>query len=171
VYDDDGRLANLSTGGSLVATYGYDQDSQLTGTSLANGIVEARTWDPGGRLTDITSSRTGSVVGRAHYDYDVAGNPTAMTDAAGTVTTYNYDGLDRLGAACFNTTDCSTAADYVRWTYDDVGHRLTEQRPAGTNSYTYVQAGVNIEDMLPEGVELWVLSPSGPPLKFVGNGR
>ena len=26
---------------------------------------------------------------------------------------------------------------FIRWTYDKVGNRLTEQRPAGTTAYTY----------------------------------
>jgi RHS repeat-associated protein len=41
---------------------------------------------------------------------------------------------------CFQTS-CPAGSDpYIRWTYDPVGNRLTEQRPAGTTNYTYNNA-------------------------------
>jgi RHS repeat-associated protein len=137
-YDDDNRLAVVTTGTTPVAAYTYDPDSQLIQTALGNGITQTRTWDRAGRLTDITHrTSSGTIVARAGYTRDAVGKPTSILDADGTTTSYTYDTADRLTQACFASTDCATAADYLRWTYDDLGHRLTETRPAGTTTYTY----------------------------------
>ena len=45
-----------------------------------------------------------------------------------------------LTGVCFQTGTCPGGADpFIRWDYDGVGNRLSEQRPAGTTSYTYDQ--------------------------------
>jgi RHS repeat-associated protein len=136
-YDDDGRLASLTSGSTPVASYGYDANSELVLSTLGNGITESRTWDAGGRLTDLTSSHGSTVLARAGYTYDATNNPTSMVDAAGVVNTYAYDGVDRLVAACFNSSTCDSPTDFIRWTYNDIGNRLTEARPAGTTTYSY----------------------------------
>src|SRR5581483_8629949 len=76
------------------------------------------------------------------YTLDSAGNPTKAVRSGGLAetTTLTYDNLNRITSVCFQLT-CPNGTDpFVKWSYDDVGNRLSEQRPSGTKSYTYNNA-------------------------------
>jgi RHS repeat-associated protein len=139
-YDDDSRLQSVTSGGNTTS-YAYDAAGNLIGTTLpaANGHVEDRTYDRSGRLTRVKSVKAGSTLVDFTYTVDAVGNPTQVVrvgSAPGT-TTYAYDVRDRLTEACFQA-GCPGGGDpFIRWTYDGVGNRLTEARPAGTTNYTY----------------------------------
>jgi RHS repeat-associated protein len=72
---------------------------------------------------------------------DPVGNPTQIvqTGAVSSTQTYGYDADDRILSVCFQAGTCPGASDpFIRWTYDAVGNRLTEDRPgAATLTYTY----------------------------------
>jgi RHS repeat-associated protein len=138
-FDDDGRLTSVTSNSTVQAVYGYDEDSNLVSTTFpaSNGYVQTRTFDHADRLTNIANTASGTTLTRAGYTYDAVGNPTQIIDASGATTTYGYDALNRLTSACYNTTTCTGASDYINWTYDAAGNRLSETRPAGTSSYTY----------------------------------
>ena len=70
------------------------------------------------------------------YTYDDTGNLTRIAGSPGE-RVFEYDALDRLTEACYDTTTCDGASDYVRWTYDAVGNRTNESRPTGSIAYTY----------------------------------
>lgn len=71
---------------------------------------------------------------------DGVGNPTQIGKVGGVVETYQYDALDRLTEVCYQAS-CSGSSDpFIRWSYDEVGNRLTEARPAGTTTYGYDNA-------------------------------
>jgi RHS repeat-associated protein len=76
------------------------------------------------------------------YTLDPVGNPTQIvrTGSAPGTTTHAYDVRDRLTEVCFQTSCPGGSDPFVRWTYDAVGNRLTEARPAGTTNYTYNDA-------------------------------
>lgn len=136
-YDDDGRLATMTTGG-LNTVFAYDSASNLISTTLpsANGYLETRAYDPAGRLTEVKHVRNGAVLSKSTYVLDEVGNRVSETTAS-SVTTYTYDDLNRLTQACF-TTGCAAPGDnFRRYSYDAVGNRLTEVRDTGTTTYTY----------------------------------
>jgi RHS repeat-associated protein len=162
-YDPLNRLASVASGGQAT-TYGYDIASNLTTTTLpsGNGYVETRTYDRPGRLVDVDSKKNGTSLSKFSLSLDPAGNPlsVARTGSALTQTqTYTYDANDRLQSVCFQAGTCPNASDpFIRWTYDKVGNRKTEQRPgqattnygydfrdrllaAGSTSYSYDQNG------------------------------
>jgi len=131
-FDDAGRLSTVTSGGTVQASYGYDPDSNLLTTTrpAGNGYTETRSYDNAGRLTNIADATSiGSTLTRAGYTLDPVGNPTAVIDAAGVTNTYRYDPLDRLTNACLATTTCTGATNYINWSYDAAGNRLTETRP------------------------------------------
>jgi len=51
--------------------------------------------------------------------------------------TYGYDAQDRLTEVCYQSSCPGGSDPFIRWTYDDVGNRLSEARPSGTTNYTY----------------------------------
>ena len=161
-YDEDNRLASVASGGATT-TYTYDPASHLTQTTLpsGNGYVEARTYDAGGRLTEVKNAKGATTLSDFVSTLDNVGNPTQIVQsgAVASTTAYGYDNMDRLTSVCFQAGSCPGASDpFIRWTYDSVGNRLTEERPgvalknytynaldeltqAGTTTYTYDQNG------------------------------
>lgn len=136
-YDDDDRLASVLLGSNTLASYGYDPVSNLKTTTLGNGVVATNVWDPAGRLTEISNVKGSTTISSQTLTLDPVGNPTQIANQAGQAMRYEYDVRDELTQVCFNTSSCTGATDYIRWTYDPVGNRKTEVRPAGTTTYTY----------------------------------
>ncbi|MGH3133057.1 MAG: DUF6531 domain-containing protein [Gaiellaceae bacterium] len=154
-YGYDG-LNRLSTAENRGQTTGYDYDaaSNLTRTTLPseNGYVETRTYDRAGRLTEVASHSGGTMLARFVSALDPVGNPTeiARTGSLPETQTYRYDASDRVLSVCFQVGTCPAADDpFVRWTYDTLGNRISEQRPSGTTTYAYdaadrlIQAGMD----------------------------
>jgi YD repeat-containing protein len=140
-FDEDDRLASVTSGG-VTTSYGYDAASQLTQTTLpsGNGYVETRSYDRAGRLTEVKNATGASVLSDFVSTLDAVGNPTQIVQsgAVSSTETYSYDANDRLLSVCFQAGSCPDGSDpFIRWSYDKVGNRLTEARPAGTTSYSY----------------------------------
>jgi RHS repeat-associated protein len=142
-YDEDNRLATVASGVNTT-NYAYDAASNLTLTTLpsGNGYLETRNYDRAGRLTEVKNATTASTLSDFVSTLDPVGNPTRIlqTGSVTSTTDYTYDANDRLKTVCFQAGTCPGASDpFVRWTYDKVGNRLTEVRPAptGTINYTY----------------------------------
>jgi RHS repeat-associated protein len=136
-YDDDGRIASVTSAGNET-DYTYDPAGRLATTTLptGNGHTETRSYDPAGRLTELVNADGSNVLSEALYTYDAAANPMSLETLAG-ATTFDYDEQDRLTEACFPPGCGVTGEDYVRYTYDGVGNRLTEARPSSTTTSTY----------------------------------
>jgi RHS repeat-associated protein len=140
-YDALDRLATAAAGGQTTS-FEYDAASNLTQTTLpsGNGHVESRLYDPAGRLTEVATTRGTSTLARFVATLDAVGNPTRIVRTGGLAQTqtYDYDANDRIASVCFGPADCSGTQDqFIRWAYDAVGNRTSEQRPNGTTTYTY----------------------------------
>lgn len=156
-YDADGRLATV-TEGTGTTSYTYDAAGNLTGRTLPNGTSESRAYDPAGRLTAIRSvSGTTAVIDQS-YVLDEVGNPLeTFDDVDGTRTTYAYDVRDQLIEVCFE----AGCADFLRYTYDPSGNRLTEERHEGVTTYTY-DAGDQLRSSSgPAGEVVYTYDPNG----------
>jgi RHS repeat-associated protein len=139
-YDPLNRLSSVVSS-SQTTRYAYDAASNLTQTTLpsGNGYVETRVYDRAGRVTEVKNQRGSTVLSRFVSTLDPVGNPTQIVRTGGLNQTqaYTYDANDRITSVCFQAT-CPGASDpFIRWTYDRVGNRLTEQRPTGTTAYVY----------------------------------
>jgi RHS repeat-associated protein len=140
-YDQLNRLATV-VNGSNTTSYAYDPASNLTQTTLpsGNGYVESRVYDRAGRLTEVKNQKGATVLSHFLSSLDPVGNPTQVVRTGGLAETqtYTYDANDRITGVCLQAGTCPGASDpFIRWTYDKVGNRLSEQRPTGTTSYTY----------------------------------
>jgi RHS repeat-associated protein len=140
-YDPLDRLTSVSSGGQQTS-YAYDVASNLVTTTLptGNGYAEARIYDRAGRLVDVESKKGATTLSKFAISLDPVGNPTQVvrTGSLPQTQTYSYDASDRLTGVCFQAGTCPSVSDpFIRWTYDKVGNRLSEQRPSGTTSYSY----------------------------------
>jgi YD repeat-containing protein len=116
---------------SQVNAVQYNQLSQVTTTTNANGIVTTLTYDPMGRLVRRQSSN-GAVV---TYTYNPLGQRTSMTDYTGT-TYYGWDDLGRLTAIT------NGAGLVLSYEYDLAGQETAIVYPGGERiQYTYDNAG------------------------------
>jgi RHS repeat-associated protein len=133
-YDNDNRMSTVTTALGDT-TYGYDADGNLLTTTLpaSTGVVESRTYDGAGRLTNITANRGATAISSFDYTLDPVGNPTQVVTPTQT-TTYTYDPAYRIKTACYGT---SCTSGKLAWTYDKVGNRLSETRAGKTTKYAY----------------------------------
>ena len=139
-YTPDERLAAVTSAGETT-NYAYDPAGNLQQTTLpaSNGYAETRTYDRANRLIELKNANGASVLDDFVYTLDPAGNPTkrVVSGQGPGTTTYSYDSRNRLTAVCFQLSCPGGDDPFVRWTYDAVGNRVTEQRPTGTTSYSY----------------------------------
>jgi RHS repeat-associated protein len=140
-FDEDERLASVTSAGGTTG-YAYDAAGHLTETTLpaANGYSETRGYDRAGRLVELDNRTAATTLSGFVSTLDPVGNPVEVvrTGDLGGTETFGYDAGDRLVSVCYQAGGCPGGGDpFVRWSYDRVGNRLSETRPAGTTSYSY----------------------------------
>lgn len=166
-YDTSGRKVSdvMVVGGAAQAMtqYGYDGVSRLVcqttrmnpaafatapgactlGTQGANGPdrISYLTYDAADQVLSVTSGYgTAAPRVEAATSYTANGRQGTATDAKGNLTTYEYDGFDRVAKARYPNTSGggSSVSDYEQYTYDTSGN-LTQRRlrDGGLVNYTY----------------------------------
>jgi RHS repeat-associated protein len=151
VFDEDGRLTSVASGGATTA-FGYDRADNVTTVTLpaGNGYVATRTFDTAGRLTTVENKKGTNTLSKFVWTLDAAANPTKertiRTGMADNYNVYTYDTRNRITASCFGvtsgTTNCNSAANKITYAYDKVSNRTQEVRAGnvggtGTFNYTY----------------------------------
>ena len=137
---------STATGQTTVnKTFTYDAASNITSFTGAAGSTVTATWDDARRLTALT----GQNYNASSFNYDLAGHPTARTDAAGTA---NFTWTDRGQPATM--TDPLTGATRT-WTYFADDHVDTATTTAGanvtTNAFTWDGLGRAATDVVKVG--------------------
>ena len=162
-YNADGNLASVKTtkpgkkATVLETDYSYDAAGNLIGTTLPNGVVEARTYDRAGRLTSIHATNPNGVdVFGVDYTLDPAGNPTQADfdkpSGAERLESYSYDSLGRLTGYCV-TAGCK-GENKIAYSYDQAGDRLTETIGKQVSRYAYDALGELLSQTLPDGTKI-----------------
>jgi RHS repeat-associated protein len=135
-YDTDGRISGITATTSsgtttLVSNVSYLPFGPVSGYTLGNGQVIARTYDANYRLTDLVSPAF-----TLHAARDVMGDITAIGNSPGAnpaTETYSYDPLYRLTA--ITEADGSTLESV---TYNPTGDRLSKTGSGlATGTYSY----------------------------------
>lgn len=135
-YNSLNLLTELTEPAGAKTTFGYDDAYRRTRTTYPNGVVQTATYDASGKTKTVVGKKAdGTVLTSFTYDYvnPATGNDTAlafkMTDAAGGVTNYGYDVMDRL-------IDANGPTGHFEYTYDGNGNRLTQKINGVLTSYT-----------------------------------
>ena len=141
-YRPDGQPQAVRRGNTVLALYDYEPlTGRLASVSLADGTVEAYTYDSLGRPeTRRVTDPSGTLLDREDMSYDQRGNPVKVIRRGGAVTTYGYDNDDQLLRVCEGVTDpmaCTAATATESFTYDNFGNRMSRQSAAGAESYRY----------------------------------
>jgi RHS repeat-associated protein len=137
VRDGNGRIQAITatppsgTTSTVVSGITYQPFGPISGYTLGNGQVIARTYDTNYRLTDLTSPAF-----NLHVARDAMGNIKAIGNAAGAspaIETYGYDALYRL-----TTVTDANGAVLEAVTYNRAGDRLTKAGSGlDTGAYSY----------------------------------
>jgi YD repeat-containing protein len=157
-YDAAGRLSGMTYPSGRTLTYSFDNAgrvNQLTTTKNAQSqvVVQAVTYHPFGGVKSFTLgnsqmySRTIDLDGRISA-YTIGGSSVAIGfDDASRIrsigaNTYDYDDLDRLKEAWL-------PSNYLAYTYDAVGNRLTKTVGTFTDTYSYYATSNRIDTLTP----------------------
>lgn len=130
-YDGRGNVVSQTDPHGGLTTYVYDDASQLVASTSARGNLSGA--DPAASTT--------------HYEYDLAGNQTAVIDPLGHRTTYQYDAADRLTAVTDprgNLAGASPQAFTTRYGYDRAGRQTSVTDPTGATATVSYDATGNV---------------------------
>jgi RHS repeat-associated protein len=160
-YDDKNNLIKAaSVGGNLEVRYQYcwTGDGQIlridpvtqTGTATNSTDPKRDTSDPNrcggdaaqGNDTLFTYNADGELIdvdrpdgGDVTMTYDKLSRLATVTDGRGVLTSYEYDGLDRIVKAVYSKSGQPTQT--VNWTYDLAGNLTSLGDANGTNTFDY----------------------------------
>ena len=128
-YDTLNRLTGLNDFQSHNFTFSYDALSRRTQLTRPNGVNTNYSYDNVSHLLSVLHQVGSTTVDGASYTYDSAGNRTAKTDQASSVTSnYGYDAIYQLTGVSQGSTTTES------YTYDVVGNRLSS---LGVSPYAY----------------------------------
>lgn len=125
-----------------LTTWTYNADDTINAITDARGAVTTYGYAGTNRhlVKTITHTMTGKPTINISYNYDAAGNRTAMIDGLGT-TTYNYNSLSRMTSEVRYINDLGTNYT-LSYSYNLVGELKNLTDPfGGTVTYTYDHAG------------------------------
>ena len=148
-FDDRGRLTCEARRMNSAAFSSLPSDACALGIpgSFGDDRITRNVYDNGSQLLQVQRAYGTSLQQNyATYTYSLNGKQKTVKDANGNLTTYEYDGLDRMSKMLFPiaTTGAGTSSttDYEQYGYDTVGNRTSLRKRDG-KVIAYVYDGLN----------------------------
>ena len=148
-YDDRGRLTCGARRMNPAAFSALPSDACTLGAAGAFGDdrITRNVYDNGSQLLQVQRAVGTSIQQNyATYTYTPNGQPQTVKDANGNLTTYEYDGFDRMSKWRFPVATLgagsSSTTDYEQYGYDSVGNRTSLRKRDG-KTLTYSFDGLN----------------------------
>jgi RHS repeat-associated protein len=155
LFDIDPLNGNIVSMTQVVGAVGGNDDLITRYTYTNNGLVDLLT-DPLGRVTDYDYTTEGRIAkitvakgtvdeATQSFEYDLAGNQTAIIDAKGDRTEFEYDALNRLKRKIEADPDGISgplSSPVTIYTYDAAGN-LVLVKDARSNTTTYAYDNLN----------------------------
>lgn len=142
-YSPDNQVTSVTDPNGATTTLSYDNNGNEVKVEYPNGVTETKTYNNSNQLTNIASTdSSGKTLTSYTYSYtdpstgDATGQIYKETDTNGNVTTYQYDGLNRLTNATI-TNSSGTVTNQYQYTYDNAGNMLSETHNGSTTYMTY----------------------------------
>jgi len=133
-YDSLDRLIRTTDFAGNETTYGYDAAGNLLILNRPNGISTEYVYDSRHRLTEMTHRLSdNSILASYSYSRLPTGIIHDVVEADGSVTTFDYDGLERLIAE----SRTGTPTYNISYEYDLVGNRKRKASNGIETFYTY----------------------------------
>ncbi|MCP4853392.1 MAG: RHS repeat protein [Fuerstiella sp.] len=154
-FDARGQLERLEDGtGATIVSYAFDAAGRLERQDAGNGTYTTYQYDDAQLSHLVNYASDGSVNSRFDYTYDLLGRRAASDTIEG-VWTYEYDAIDQLTHAVFDSNDPAAIPDQdLAYVYDAVGNRIhtlengvaTDYAPNEMNQYDTVGTAVYAYD-------------------------
>lgn len=142
VYDSLSRLASAANPESGTISYTYDNGGNLLTKTDARSIVSTYVYDALNRPTSRSYSDSTPTVTYSYDSTSITNGIGRLSSTSSSVSSYGYSGYDALGRATGGSQTTSSHSYSVGYTYDKVGHVLTETYPSGNKvTNTYDSAG------------------------------
>ena len=126
-YDHANRLTQMQVGSSLVA-FTYDAGNRRTSMTLPNGVVASYAYDQASELVGITYQAGTTVLGNLTYSYDAGGRRTSVGGSLAATGLPNP-----LTSAAYNAANEVTQFGGSALSYDANGNLTND----GVNTYTW----------------------------------
>ena len=162
-YDADGRT-DCTAVRMNTAAYGSLPSSACTQTSGSTDQISQTVYDAAGEVTDNKIGiGTAAAATERHTSYNPNGTVASLMDANSNVTSYTYDGFDRLTKTTYPATPAypngtteqvtlydangnaktllNRAGQNISFAYDALNRVTTKTLPEGATSYTYDNLG------------------------------
>lgn len=143
-YDTANRLTCTAVRMNPAAFSSLPSSACTLGTSGTDGPdrITYNTYDAANRIIKVTAGYgTSSQLDEAVTTYSANGNVATVADGKGNLTTYAYDGFDRLSQVRYPLASnglVSSTTDYEQYVYDAVGNMVQDRRRDGqVIAYTF----------------------------------
>ena len=174
VYDGNGRIVSIADSGntsSVRATYGYDEQGQLTSAAVG-GTRYAYTYDTAGNLitkTDGGTSHSYTYGNGAWRDLLTAYDGKSITYSGGNPTKY-YNGSTFTWTQCRKLATAKVGNTNISYTYDMAGVRSSKTVGSTTYKYTTLSGLVTRQTGGNATID-FVYDESNQPLAMKYNGK
>ena len=179
-YDNIGRLASKALGNGVTSWFSYNQNGLLQSITNQNSIGTVLSffdygYDILGRVTNMNT-----MGGAFTYGYDANDQLTSATAPGGRRVTYQYDGAGNRTAVSDTGTNSSYVAnalnEYVtagpeRFQYDADGNRISRTNSGGTTTYAYDDQDRLISLVSPTGTWQYEYNALGQRTAVIYNGQ
>jgi RHS repeat-associated protein len=138
-YYENDLLKSVTDWNSKATTYTYNKNGTVATRLYPNGIKTTYLYDAANRLTEISHTRSTSLLAKFSYTRDKVGNITQAIESGSFIsstpktTTFAYDVLGRLTSAVYPGTSNNNYA----YSYDTVGNRAVKTVNGVVTNYTY----------------------------------
>jgi len=155
VYDDDGRLTNLTNPQGEVTSFTFDAAGQNTVKDLDNGTRAAMSFDAAGNLVQVVNLDSASTtLSSYNYGFDCIGNRTGATELNGDYSNWSADRVSQIrGDSYYNSTWSWNTLTLPQWevaTADDWDTLPVDALAAYSFNYTYDATGNIISQTDPD---------------------
>ena len=127
-YDNQNRLSTVADNrlsGNNTTNYTDDDASNVVTVAYPNGVTSTSTYDELNRLTQLTTSASGTQIANYKYTLGLAGNRTSATEQSGRALQWSYDNFYRLTGETISG-DPAHNNGSSSYSLDPVGNRLSE---------------------------------------------
>jgi RHS repeat-associated protein len=123
-YDDLNRFSSVVDNrlpGSNPTNYTYDNASNLVTVAYPNGVTSTITYDELNRLTELSTSASGTQIADYKYTLGFTGNRTNATEQSGRTLQWTYNGIYQLTNESITGDPANNGS--ASYTLDPVGNR------------------------------------------------